>query len=285
MSTRETSATPTFTHLEKASANAEALAGFGKTPSNYEINYLQERGFSIARALAAHCLKWLWCQWLLGEAPAGICERVEKFVERGMEMQMKSSCFQWRPLHDLYLLHCGIFASTDSQLEKLAKQVVDTSGYKGTAPQRRFGELYASAWCGMLKYSILGDYRKAADESEMIWSAYRDPAFAGATKPLVTPWLKQDWDSFEKQQRKDFKKLWERGLKEGWGDESNVKRVVEHVIDGYPLEQRWCWAHCGMALLAYRRGIKVANDPFWFPAHALSVVDYARNSSTRAFPS
>ena len=40
-------------------------------------------------------------------------------------------------------------------------------------------------------------------------------------------------------------------------------------VERYNVQQLWCWAHCGLALLAYRAGAEVATDPFWFPSHAL----------------
>jgi hypothetical protein len=47
------------------------------------------------------------------------------------------------------------------------------------------------------------------------------------------------------------------------------QEVVVNMDVVHSLPQLWCWAHCGMALLAHRQGIEVATDPFWFPLHAL----------------
>jgi len=38
---------------------------------------------------------------------------------------------------------------------------------------------------------------------------------------------------------------------------------------GYRIRHMWCWSHCGMAMLAHRKGIEIATDPLWFPLNAL----------------
>jgi hypothetical protein len=213
---------------------------------------------------------WNWFQWLLGGPVGEIRGRVEAFVDRGMAMQEISPLYEGRPGHDLFLLHCAIFASSDAQLKKVAERVVDTSGYKGHAPPNT-GDLYESAWCGMVKHWILGDRDKAAQQAEIVWKAYRFPNLRASVKPLVTPWLKGDWSSFRQQQQKDFAKLWERIRK----DRSAVKENGEEIVidvDRFSTKQTWCWAHCGMALLAHRQGAEVVTDDFWFPPHALKCV-------------
>jgi hypothetical protein len=171
-------------------------------------------------------------------------------------------------LHDLHLLHCAIFASSAPQLRMVAEQIADVSGDKGQKPLDD-GELYAAAWCGMMKYWILGDEKKAVEQSAFIWGAYRDPSVFAAPKPLVTPWLKRDWAAFAKQQQKDFEKLWTRARKDRWTVKAENSTEVVVTTERYQVAHMWCWAHCGMALLAHREGAKVINDPFWFPAVAL----------------
>jgi hypothetical protein len=140
-----------------------------------------------------------------------------------------------------------------------------------TAP-RNNGELFAAAWCGMLKYWILGDTKKAVHESEIIWSAHRYDIARVAPKALVVKWLEGDWKGFMKLQQKDFKALWE------WARKYRIlvsETASEKVIafDRLPVPGRgWCWAHCGLAMLAHRLGVEVATDPFWFPLHALQCV-------------
>ena len=124
----------------------------------------------------------------------------------------------------------------------------------------------------MLKYWVLGQHEKALQQSQAIWSAYRHPTVRASTKPVVTPWLKQDWKAFVSLQQKDFAELWLRARKNGTVL-SKSKQAIAVSLDRYQIEQFWCWAHCGMALLAYRRGIEVATDLFWFPPHALKCVD------------
>ena len=258
--------------LEYSAEKAGMMAEFGKPLSKIDLGVLKDDGFSAARGLARHCMKWIWLQWLLQGSADQIRAKVGAFVEKGMTMQDKSPHFYMRAHADLYLLHCAIFASSSGQLEKLADRVIDASGTGGGKPEDKGGELYASAWCGMLKHWILGDFEKAEQQSELIWSAYRDASFAAASKPLVRPWLKGDWTGFVKAQRKDFEKLWARGRKDGTVRSENEDEITV-TVERYPIEQKWCWAHCGLALVAYRRGVEVATDPFWFPAHALKCVD------------
>ena len=261
----------TVENLTTRAATFETMAEFGKPIDESMSRFLQNEGFSGARVRAVGCLGWIWCQWLMKTSLESIRERVAAFVERGMQIQDKPSKFYMRSRHDLYLLHCAIFASPADQLRKLAERVVDTTGHGGHTPGQEVGELYASAWCGMLKYWILGDREKAIQQSSVIWDAYRDSSFRAAGKPLVVPWLKGDHEGFRKAQQKDFEALWKRGRKDGIvKSETNDHVVLD--IKGYSIEQLWCWAHCGLALLSHRESVQVATDPFWFPSHALDVV-------------
>jgi hypothetical protein len=254
--------------LDYSVEKAATMAEFGRSLSEMDLAHLKSDGFSPARGLASHCMKWIWLKWLRGDSEKQIQATVSQFVDKGMEMQTASSLFYMRPQADLYLMHCAIFACELNQLAKLAERVVDSSGIGDYKPVDKGGELYASAWCGMLKHWILGDLKEANKQSEMIWGAYRDASFTAATKPLVTPWLKGDWKAFVKAQQKDFEKLWARGRRDGTvRSEKHDEMVV--TVERYPVEQKWCWAHCGLALLAHRRGVEVVTDPFWFPHHAL----------------
>ena len=244
------------------------LPMFGKSVE--EVTVSPRKGFSTARKLACQCIDWIWCQWHLGTPGYEISNRVESFVIRGMEMHERYSVHEMRCLHDLLLIHCAIFASNQAQLRKLAERAVNTAGF-GNEPPRNNGELYAAAWCGMLKHWILGETEKAAQQSQLIWSSYRPAYFRASTKPLVSKWLEGDWKGFVKEQNKDFTKLWVRARKDGTVISENESETVVS-LRGFPVEQLWCWAHCGMAMLAHRKGVEVATDPFWFPPHALTCV-------------
>jgi len=215
---------------------------------------------------------WVWCQWLAQTPKEQIRKPIEALVERGMKLQTNApGRRRYRGLHDLWLLHCGIFASGSKQLKALAEQVVDASGIDGE-PLQNDGELYASAWCGMLKHWILGNRKKAAEQSEAIWGAYRYDIARVAAKPLVTKWLAGDWKSFANAQEKDFETLWERARRDRIVVSEKRDKIVvsmDVILPGV----RWCWAHCGLALLAYRRAAEVATDPFWFPVDALACAE------------
>jgi hypothetical protein len=132
-----------------------------------------------------------------------------------------------------------------------------------------YGELYTAAWSGMMKYWILGDQAKALQQADIIWGAYRDKSLFAAPKPLVQPWLKRDWKAFVKCQQKEFEKLWNRARKDCWTVRSETSTEVVVTTERYQIGHQWCWAHCGMALLAHRQGAEVVTDPFWFPPAAL----------------
>jgi len=229
-----------------------------------------EDGFSIPRSWAQGCLGWIWCQWLSKATGRTIQKEVEFVVERGMEMQEKSENQNYRCLHDLWLLNCAILASGDGQLKKLASSVIDSNGDKRKPLNN--GELFSAAWCGMLKYWILGDAKKAAEQYEIAGVANREEISRAAPKSLVAKWLAGDWKSFAGEQRKDFKTLWERAKK----DEAVISKDENEVVivfNRIPLPGRgWCWSHNGLAMLAHRRGVEIATDSFWLPAHALTCV-------------
>jgi hypothetical protein len=244
-----------------------SVTGFGQPITDSTVKYLQTEGIPFVSVAA--CMGWVWTQWLLATPPNEIRKCIEPFVDRHLKMLKLARKFRHRPRHDLYLLHCAVFGSSRDQLEEVAERVVDTSGWKAFKPVEAFGDLYASAWCGMLKHWIFGNDAKARQESEIIWGAYRFPAFSAAPKPLVTPWLEADWKYFVRQQGMDFQKLWNRIRKT-----RAIKRETETemIIDIKPLasiEDFWCWSHCGLALLAHRKGVAVATDPFLFPEAAL----------------
>jgi hypothetical protein len=257
----------TVEHLQRKIQNTETLAEFGNPIGPRTHEYLLESGLS--EGWPVFCMQWIWFQWLAAGPVDEIRTRVEAVVDRGMALQDLTSLLQGRPSHDLFLLHCAIFASPETQLRTLAERVVNASGF-GEQKPKNDGELYESAWCGMVKHWILGDRKKAIEQADIVWKAYRFPNLRATTKPLVTPWLNEDWDSFRKQQQKDFKKLWDRIRKDRW--RPILKETGEEVVvsvERFNGKQSWCWAHCGLALLAHRRGVHVATDAFWFPLHAL----------------
>lgn len=250
--------------LETEAKHAAIMAQFGTPLDASTRASLEDYGFDDSRPVG--CMKWIWCQWLLQRPRAEIQLQVEPFVARGMQTYEMSTLFHKRPVHDLYLLHCAVFACGDTQLKQLAGLVVDGSG-DGRHTPRNDGDLYASAWTGMLKYWILGDHERAASQSELLWPAYRFPSFKAAAKPLIVPWLKRDWASFRKQQDKDFEKSWVRARRDRIVKSETETETVVAVVSS--IQQLWCWAHCGMAMLAHRAGVEVATDPYWFPPHAL----------------
>lgn len=257
--------------LAQSSAVSETLSAFGKPLSQSNLESLRDSGFLLLRGHSVNCMTWLWMQWLQSGSIKQIKHNVRVFIDRSLEMKSISSHAYFRAYADLFLLHCAIFGATTKQLRLVAESVLDVS--ESALPTIGQNEdIYAMAWCGMLKYYILNDVRKAEQQYELIWGAYRPPFLSAATKPLVTPWLKGNWPAFVKEQEKDFKKLWERGRKDGTVlSESRAETVV--TVDRYPIQQKWCWSHCGLALLAYRNGVKVATDEFWFPSYSLKCID------------
>jgi hypothetical protein len=256
--------TVTIQDLDREMQIAEIMAAFDKPMSETARNFLQKTGLDYVRVVG--CMKWLWLQWLSNGTKSFVCERVTAFVDDEIERLALSPLSHHRARHNLLLLQCAIFAAKGEQLLRLALQVVEASGFREFVP-RNNGELYTSAWCGIFKHWILGDFERAAQQADIVWGSYRPPWLKAASKPLATPWLKQDWRAFLKAQKADFDRLWTSGRKNGIvGKETRAEIVV--TVD-FPVEQLWCWAHCGMALLAHRKGVEIATDPFWFPPHAL----------------
>lgn len=255
-------------NLAESSRKSESLAKFDVPIQEADLRFLLGNGFQDAAHRAAHCMGWVWRQWLAGVPRVDLTARIERFVERGLELRAHSRRGHLLALHDLHLLHCAIFASGATQLRKVAEQIADGSGDQLQKPVDD-GERYAAAWCGMLKYWILGDGKRAVEQSALIWGAYRDPSILAAPKPLVTPWLRRDWAGFARQQQKDFEKLWARARKDDWTVKAENSTEVVVTTERYQVAHMWCWAHCGMALLAHREGANVMSNPFWFPAVAL----------------
>lgn len=260
--------------LQHCAETSGILAKFD-TPASDKgwAEMLATKGFIFPRAHAVGCIKWIWCQWLLESDVAAIRERAEFFVSRGLKVRDLSSDQRMRSIHDLYLLHIAIFACNRKLLLKVA-ECVDIAPSNKPESVPNYGERHAAACCGMLKYRILEDETKCKQQFDLIWSAYRNPTlFRGAAKPLIVPWLKKDWSAFAKVQKKDFENLWSRASKHGMV-QKETKDTAVVALRRIDVQQIWCWAHLGMALLAYRfYGVEVATDPLWFPAHALKCVD------------
>jgi len=254
--------------LSESIRKAENFAKFGKPIEKSDLTFLAGNGLQDAAHRASSCMGWVWRQWLNGASKDMLAGRVEAFVDRGLELRKQSTSYDFLALHDLYLLHCAIFASGESQLGTVAEQIGDASGDKGQKPGDN-GELYAAAWCGMMKYGILGDSKKAVEQSDIIWSAFREPGVFAAAKSLVVPWLKKDWKAFVKAQEKDFEKLWSRARKDGWTFKADSPNECVVTTERYQIGHQWCWAHCGLAILARREGVDVVTDPFWFPKNAM----------------
>jgi hypothetical protein len=250
---------------------AESLAQFDRPIDKRLEVELASSGLRGAHLRASGCLGWIWRHWLMGASSSEISRRVEPFVARGLELRERSRSYEMLPLHDLLLLNCAIFGSNDAQLRKVAEHVADSSGDKGEHPLDN-GELHAAAWCGMLKYRILCQEVQAAKESELIWGARRNEGVTTATKVLVAPWVKRDWQAFRRAQLKDFEKWWTRIRKDGGTIKcQNEHEIVVSTYDFY-IESYWCWSHCGLALLAYREGVEVITDALWLPPNALAAV-------------
>ena len=262
----------TIPELEHCSESSGVLAKFDTPASDKGWGeLLKTKGFVFPRAHAVGCLQWIWCQLLLESDVSAIQKRAEFFVNRGLKIRELSSDYRMRSIHDLYLLHIAIFACNRKLLLKVAERVdIAPSNQAETVPN--YGERYAAACCGMLKYRILEDEAKCHQQSDLIWGAYRAPLYRGAAKPMIVAWLKKDWDAFAKNQRKDFEKLWSQARKCGMV-QKETKDTTAVALRRIDVQQIWCWAHCGMALLAYRQfGVQVATDPLWFPPYALKVV-------------
>ena len=258
--------------IKEAIDFSENFTKFDQPADQSDRLTIAKMGLRDAAHRAEHCVGWIWRQWLLDTPKKEITARVEPFVERGLEFRSYTRAYDYLPQHDLYLLHCAIFACHEPLMNKVVESIADSSGDKGHTPvdDTDWGELYIAAWCGMMKYWILGDKKRAVEESNLIWGAKRNGLILAAAKPLVTPWLRKDWSAFYKAQGKDFDKLWVRARKDGWTVRSETSGQLVARTDGYHEGHQWCWAHCGMALLAQRQGATVLTDPFWFPAEAFS---------------
>jgi hypothetical protein len=90
--------------------------------------------------------------------------------------------------------------------------------------------------------------------------------------------------AFVKCQQKDFEKLWNRARKDRWTVRSENSTEMVVTSERYQIEHQWCWAHCGMALLAHRQGAEVVTDPFWFPSVALEDAAASRQTKQDEHP-
>lgn len=243
---------------------AETMAEFERPVTQIDLRLLKTDGFSAARGIAASCIAWIWYQWLLSTPREVMLAKIEPFIEKMHFFQRKSKLLRMRPHADLYLLHIGMFSLPNRALFRLAGNMIDLdSGHEFPDD----GHLFAAAWCGMLKNSILGNDADTHRHSIVMAKARHSPSFGAISKPLINSWLKSDWKKFVQAQEGDFNRLWERARKDGTIQKEGRSEIVV-TVDRFPVEQKWCWGHCGLAMLALRRGIEVMSDRFWFPPHA-----------------
>ncbi len=253
--------------LAEIASDFEISCGFGETFDDRRIKRLEKRGFADAAIRSEWCIIWLWAQWISGVTTSRLTENVSLSLRRGISLRDYPHIFRDKPLHDLLLIVSACLGGTESDVIEVAECVMDTSG-DGNLRASDINEVHLCAWTGMFKYWVLGDHEKAASEAEAIWKSRPHPSIKGAAASLVNPWLARDWDEFRKQQRKDFSRRWAWGGKYKIVTEKKTKRVIDFrslVL----VKERWCWAHCAMAMLAAREGIEVETDEFWFPPTAL----------------
>jgi hypothetical protein len=207
---------------------------------------------------------------LMKTAPDEVGDTVDDLVDDCLRAYDVVSSQHFRPRFDLLLLHCAIFAASEKQLKRVAGAVMDSRGVPGYE-FKGDGDVYAAAWCGMLKHWLLGDKEMARSEFERVKGAYVHPAIRGASFELVRAWLDADWKKFNKLQQKDFQRLWTFVRKHRIVVTSG-SNSFKAKIDKISIGQNWCWAHCGLAVAAYRQGASVETHDFLFPAHSLTVV-------------
>lgn len=252
------------------------LAKLGKSFDEDDRIGLCKAGLDWPYSYAKWALGWIWHQWLLKTSGDIIRREISIFVERGLEMRERAQSYLKLPHHDLLLLHCALFACDDNQLAKVVSAIGDSSGDKGAKPVDigggavATGEIYAAAWSGFLKHSLLGNSERAREEYHLIWTTKRDPQFIAAPKALPAAWVKKDWKAFVKQQQKDFDRLWATARKHNWSVKSENEHQVMVYTGGYKFGHMWCWSHIGLAIMAQRLGADVITDPLFFPANALT---------------
>jgi len=102
----------TIQQLKRSAEIAEIMAAFEKPIDQVTRKFLLETGLDHVRVVG--CLKWLWFQWLLNGAPSLVRDRVAAFVADEITRLNLSPQFDERPRHNLLLLHCAIFASSQA---------------------------------------------------------------------------------------------------------------------------------------------------------------------------
>jgi hypothetical protein len=109
--------------LSESARKTEGFAKFDLAIEESDLRFLLGNGLKGAAHRAAHCLGWVWRQWLMGVPSKAFSSRLERFVDRGLELRARSTSYHMLAVHDLYLLHCAIFASGPAQLRKVAEQI------------------------------------------------------------------------------------------------------------------------------------------------------------------
>ncbi len=253
--------------LEFRSNQWELDCRFGEILDEQDLEYLKHEGFADGGWRSECCIGWIWSQWLSGHCTAKLSGNISLNVRRGLDLRTYPHVFKDKPLHDLLLIVSASLGGTESDLKGVAECVMDGSG-DGNLRASDINEVHLCAWTGMFKYWVLGERDRAFSEAEAIWKTRPHPSIKGAAASLVNPWLAGDWDAFRKRQRKDFSRLWAWAKKNKIVIEKKTKRIVD-----FPrlvlVKERWCWAHCAMAMLAARQGVEVETDELWFPPTAL----------------
>lgn len=94
----------TVDSLESSTEVAAIAAEINKPLKQDTLEFIQQKGFSVPRGLASHCMGWIWRQWLLGGAESQLRNTIKSIVERGIVMQDTSSCGPLSPaLRNIWL--------------------------------------------------------------------------------------------------------------------------------------------------------------------------------------
>ncbi len=257
---------------------------FGRFSLPYENLYPkndEERRFRGAGSVVEECYSWIWYQCLLETPPSTIHAVVREVVAKSIRLQAEEADLYWRAEHDLACAHLAVNGAPQEMVGQLAESMVHASEEKSR-------DLCQQGWSGFMKFSLLGDNKRALEQAEIMFGATKPINLRLPSKTLMMAWLNEDWKGFNRALKESFKRRWagldkyvkyaeiskkEPVLTESEGSIKVVLKKLNQRVDGN-------WQENALAILAVSKGVEVPTDPLWFPAVALEGMSFSKAVSS-----
>lgn len=213
-------------------------------------------GYFKPRSRAHHILAWAWLMWQVDPRPGPVERGLALVPRRGLELHQHPQVTCDREQFDLLALCCAVLSGD----RKLMRDFAASAWHHGHPDLPADTYPLYPAWCGLLKFEVLGDAAARDAQAEVALATGRLPWVPLPGKALTRRFLHGDPKAFGKQLRSDVRKF-----------EASVKPNAK--VDGEPVfdvrkpsgHKPWPYMQAVLAKLVALRGHGVECESVWMP--------------------